>query len=48
MDLAEAKKQCQRFIAEMADNRAPKYDDAGMARAAICVAIYGRILPRED
>lgn len=85
MDIPEAKKQCQRFIAEMADNRAPKYDDAGVARGIladlsrgmprakyrrrlthwchthgslyqrgvpiakeICIAVYGRILPRED
>jgi hypothetical protein len=35
MDIPEAKKQCGRFIAEMADNRAPKFDDAGMARGLL-------------
>ena len=84
-DIAEANRQCRRFIGEMKDNR-PNCDDAGVARRiledlasrgqpsakhrrilthwcntrgtlyqrgvpiaqAICLAIYGRILPRED
>ena len=84
-DIAEARRQCQRFIAAMADNR-PNCDDAGVAKLilsdldrrgepngktrarlthwchtkgtvyqkgvpiaqAICLAIYGKILPRED
>ena len=84
-DLAEAKRQCHRFITQMKDNR-PNCDVAGMARRiledlaergepaakhraklthwcntdgtlyqrgvpiarAICLALYGRVLPRED
>ena len=85
VDIAEARRQCELFIAEMSANR-PNCDDAGVARKilreidgngqptprtrarlthwchtngslyqrgvpiaqAICLAIYGRILPRED
>ena len=85
LDIAEVRRQCQLFIAEMSDNR-PNCDDAGVARKilsdldrhgqvdpktrarltrwchtngslyqrgvgiaqAMCVALYGRILPRED
>ena len=85
VDIAEARRQCELFIAEMSANR-PNCDDAGVARKilsdldrygqpsprtrarlthwchtngslyqrgvptakAICFAIYGRILPRED
>jgi hypothetical protein len=85
VNIAEARRQCELFIAEMSANR-PHYDDAGVAREilseidrygqltaqtrsrlthwchtngslyqrgvpiakAICVAIHGRILPREE
>jgi hypothetical protein len=85
IDIAEARRQCQLFIAEMSDNR-PNCDDAGVARKiligldrrgqvdprtrarltrwchtngslyrrgvpiaeAISMALYGRILPREE
>jgi hypothetical protein len=85
VDIAQARRQCELFIAEMSANR-PNCDDAGVARKilseldrygqpssrtrarltrwchtngrlyqrgvpiakAICIAVYGRILPRED
>jgi hypothetical protein len=85
MNIAEARRQCEFFIAEMENNR-PNCDDAGIARKilseidrhgqltartqarlihwchtrgnpyqrgvpiakAICIAIYGRVMPREE